>query len=85
MSVGSQDLDAFGSLRRVEDDLDVIYNPNLSSVQGLAGVEHIGGALRIVENSSLHPSEVTALIEAIGAENIIGGVRTEGSCVAPCE
>lgn len=83
--VATENLDAFSSLRRVGGDLELIYNPALRDLQGLGGVERIEGALRVVGNSSLNPSEVTTLVEAIGAENILGGVVTDGSCVAPCE
>ncbi len=67
-------LDGLEALRRVGDGIFLTNNPDLVDLSALYGVESIDGALIIEGNASLTSEEAWALVDAIGDENIAGGV-----------
>jgi hypothetical protein len=82
---GLSDVNGLVGIRTVDGTLSMVYNPVLANLDGLHGTGSIGGSLEIKGNPKLNPVEIAALVEAIGLENIEGGVDTASDCFAGCE
>ncbi len=76
-NVAITNLDGLESLRVVGGDVYLRDNPNLVDLSALHSVESIDGALVIQGNAILTSEEAWALVDAIGEENIAGGVYIE--------
>ncbi len=78
-ALGIVDVDGLAGLRRVGNGLYLRNNPDLVDLSALHGVASIDGALVIEGNASLTTAEAWALVDAIGEENIAGGVFVGGN------
>ena len=72
------DLAPLGELLEVRN-LTIESNPGLTSVERLSGLQAIGGAVRIRDNTALPSCQVEAVLAAIGEGNIAGPVATGGN------
>jgi len=74
---GFEHVDGLAALRTVEQTLAITDNSQLVRLDGLHGVESVGGDLEVRANRVLDSSEVDALVEAIGEDNIAGSVSRD--------
>jgi hypothetical protein len=68
------------TLTRVEGDLVLEASGSLSNLEGLAGLAHIGGTLRLTGNTVLTSLRALTTLQTVGAISI-----TENASLPSCE
>ncbi|HIA04229.1 MAG TPA: hypothetical protein EYN66_20430 [Myxococcales bacterium] len=72
-------LNGLSGLKTVTGSVDIRNNCHLNDVSALSSIEILNGALQIVDNVSLTDAQGLSVKDAIGFENISGGVLIYGN------
>ena len=71
------DLSTLSCVVRIDGDLDLYNNPDLTSLAGLENLEHIGGSRLLNLHPVLSDADAWALVDAVGEANIVGNITIE--------
>jgi hypothetical protein len=70
----------FSGLVDIEGTLAIHDNGSLSSLDGLASLQHVGGSITLAFNPQLCASEVEAFVAGVDAEEGIWTIEGNGDC-----